>query len=156
MVIALQQPTADGLTDAVEALTLWQREGAPIQLHPGDLGWQWRFGADSLARALRVWSRDQEILAVGFVDLDVPTGGAGVIRMGIAPSADQDEDLARVLVNDLEDPSRGLLSAGTAIVEARFGQAVRSLLNARGWVDDEPWTPLCRIWPSPSSTAVCG
>ena len=65
MVIALQQPTADGLTDAVEALTLWQHEGAPIQLHPGDLGWQWRFGADSLARALRVWSRDQEILAVG-------------------------------------------------------------------------------------------
>jgi ribosomal protein S18 acetylase RimI-like enzyme len=149
MVIALQQPTADGLTDAVEALTLWQREGAPIQLHPGDLGWQWRFGADSLARALRVWSRDQEILAVGFVDLDVPTGGAGVIRMGIAPSADQDEDLARVLVNDLEDPSRGLLSAGTAIVEARFGQAVRSLLNARGWVDDEPWTPLYRNLAEP-------
>ena len=149
MVIALRQPTADGLTDAVEALTLWQREGAPIQLHPGDLGWQWRFGADSLARALRVWSRDQEILAVGFVDRDLPTGGAAVIRMGVAPGADQDEDLARVLVNDVEDPSRGVLSAGTAIVEARFGQAFRSLLNARGWVDDEPWTPLYRKLAGP-------
>jgi GNAT superfamily N-acetyltransferase len=149
MVIALQQPAADGLTDVVEALTLWQREGAPIQLHPGDLGWQWRFGADSLARALRVWSRDQEILAVGFVDRDLPTGGPGVIRMGVAPGADQDEDLARVLVHDLEDPSRGVLSAGTAIVEARFGQAFRTLLNARGWVDDEPWTPLYRHLAEP-------
>ena len=149
MVIALQQPTADGLTHAVEALTSWQRECAPIQLHPGDLGWQWRFGADSLARALRVWSRDQEILAVGFMDLDVPDGGAGVIRMGIAPGADQDEDLAHVLVNDLEDPSRGVLSAGTAIVEARFGQAFRAVLNARGWVDDEPWTPLYRHLAAP-------
>jgi ribosomal protein S18 acetylase RimI-like enzyme len=149
LVIALQQPTADGLTNVVETLTLWQHEGAPIQLHPGDLGWQWRFGADSLARALRVWSRDQEILAVGFVDLDLPSGGTGVIRMGVAPSADQDEDLARVLVNDLEDPSRGVLSAGTAIVEARFGQAFRSLLNARGWVDDEPWTPLYRNLAEP-------
>jgi len=149
MAIALKQPTADELADAVEALASWQREGAPVQLHPGDLGWHWRFGADSLARALRVWSRDHKILAVGFVDLDVPAGGEGVIRMGVAPGADQDDDLARVLVDDMEDPSRGVLPAGTAIVEARFGQAFRSLLTARGWVDDKPWTPLQRNLAEP-------
>lgn len=118
-------------------LASWQRDGLPVQLHPGDLGWQWRFGADVLADSLRVWSRDEEAVAIGFVDHDV-------VRMALAPSVDQHDDVARALVRDLEDPSTGVLSAGGATVEARFGQAFRSLLDAHGWLPDEPWTPLHR------------
>ena len=126
------------------ALASWQRDGIPVQLHPGDLGWQWRFGADVLADSLRVWSRDEEIVAIGFVDRDVLVDEAAVVRMALAPSVDQNDDVARVLVRDLEDSSTGVLPAGSATVEARFGQAFRSLLDAHGWLPDEPWTPLHR------------
>lgn len=37
-----------------------------------------------------------------------------------------------------------MLPAGPAAVEARSGHAFRSLLEARGWLPDEPWTPLHR------------
>jgi GNAT superfamily N-acetyltransferase len=137
MPITVQTATTNGLEAVVLALASWQRDGLPVQLHPGDLGWQWRFGADVLADSLRIWSRDEEIVAIGFVDHDV-------IRMALAPSVDQQEDVARVLVRDLEDPATGVLPAGSATVEARFGQAFRSLLDSGGWLPDEPWTPLRR------------
>ncbi|HEX8094913.1 hypothetical protein [Jatrophihabitans sp.] len=130
MQMTVQTPTANGLEPVVMALASWQRDGLPVQLHPGDLGWQWRFGADALADSLRVWSRDEEIVAIGLVD-------HGVIRMALAPSVNEDEDVARVLVRDLEDSSTGVLPAGSA-VEARFGQALRSLLDAHGWLPDGP------------------
>ncbi|MFB7450528.1 hypothetical protein [Streptomyces sp. NPDC056194] len=44
MTIALGTPGTDGLDSAVVALREWQYEGAPAQLHPGDLGWYWRAG----------------------------------------------------------------------------------------------------------------
>lgn len=144
MRITVQTPTTNGLGSVVMALASWQRDGIPVQLHPGDLGWQWRFGADVLADSLRVWSRDEEIVAIGFVDRAVVVDEAAVIRMALAPSVDQNDDVARVLVRDLEDSSTGLLPAGSATVEARFGQAFRSLLEAHGWLPDEPWTPLHR------------
>jgi len=114
-----------------------------VQLHPGDLGWHWRFGADSLAGDLRVWRRDGQLVAVGLVD------GAGLIRMAIAPMADQDDQLAVQLRTDLSDPTRGALPAGSAIVEARFGTAIRGLLTDSGWAADEPWTPLRRDLSEP-------
>lgn len=144
MRITVQTPTTNGLGSVVSALASWQRDGTPVQLHPGDLGWQWRCGADVLADSLRVWSQDDEIVAIGFVDRDVPVDEAVVIRMALAPSVDQNDDVARVLVRDLEDPSTGVLPAGNATVEARFGQAFQSLLDAHGWLPDEPWTPLHR------------
>lgn len=144
MRITVQTPTTDGLGSVVMTLASWQHDGMPVQLHPGDLGWQWRFGADVLADSLRVWSRDEEIVAVGFVDRDVPVNEVAVIRMALAPTVDQDEDVARVIVRDLEDSSAGVLRAGSVAVEARFGQAFRSLLDAHGWLPDEPWTPLHR------------
>ena len=91
---------------------------------------------------------DQEIAAVGSVDRDVPVGEVAVIRMALVPTVDQDEDVARVLARDLEDPT-GILRAGSAAVEARFGQAFQSLLDARGWLPDEPWTPLHRDLTQP-------
>lgn len=47
----LSQPDIDGLSDAVGALREWQHDRAPMQLHPGDLGWLWRFGAAATAAA---------------------------------------------------------------------------------------------------------
>jgi len=133
----MRTATTNGLGAVVMALASWQRDGLPVQLHPGDLGWQERFGADVLADSLRIWSRDEEIVAIGLVDGDV-------IRMALAPSVDQQDDVARVLVRDLEDSSTGVLPVGGATVEARFGQAFRSLLTSSGWQPDEPWTPLRR------------
>lgn len=75
MSITLQLATPDSLGEIVEAVAVWQHDGGPVQLHPGDLGWHWRLGAQELAEALRVWRRDGQILAVGLVD------GVGLIRM---------------------------------------------------------------------------
>ena len=47
------RPTTD-LPDIIDTVSFWQREGLPVQVHPGDLGWYQRFGADALASALRV------------------------------------------------------------------------------------------------------
>jgi GNAT superfamily N-acetyltransferase len=125
------------------AVAAWQQDGVPVQLHPGDLGWHWRFGAEELAGAVRMWRRDGQIVAVGLID-------SGLIRMAIAPSAERDDALAAELLADLSDPGRnGVLPADTQVVEARFGAAFRDLLRERGWVPDEPWTPLCRDLTEP-------
>lgn len=138
MSVTLELATPDSLGEVTEAVATWQEKGGPVQLHPGDLGWHWRLGAEELAGAVRVWSRAGQILAVGVVD-------GGVIRLALAPSVDQDAEFAAELLADLSDPARrGLPPADTGIVEARFGAALRSLLRESGWVADEPWTPLCR------------
>ena len=138
MPVQMSTPTVDQLDALVADLSSWQQDGLPVQLHPGDLGWAWRFGAGPLAEALRVWTAGRRTMAIGFVD------DASLIRMAIAPEADQDDDLAQVLVGDLEDPTRCRLHGDEVVVEARFGTAFRSLLRSRGWVDGEPWTPLVR------------
>jgi hypothetical protein len=38
----LGKPGLDGLSETVGVLREWQDEGIPVQLHPGDLGWQCR------------------------------------------------------------------------------------------------------------------
>jgi GNAT superfamily N-acetyltransferase len=142
--MSVRTPTTDGLGSVLTTLASWQRDNFPVQLHPGDLGWQWRHGADALADSLRVWCRDEEIVAIGFVDLNAPGDGPTVIRMAVAPPVDQDDEVARALVRDLEDASTGVLPEASATVEARCGQAFRSLLDVHGWRLDEPWTPLRR------------
>ncbi len=139
----LSTPTPDQLGALVADLSSWQQDGLPIQLHPGDLGWQWRFGSTVLAEALRVWIADDTTMAIGFIN------EASLIRMAIAPSADHDEALAQALVRDLEDPARGILDGHKLIVEARFGTAFRSLLYSHGWVDDDLWRPLVRDLSGP-------
>ncbi len=104
----LSTPTPDQLGAVVEDLASWQQDGLPVQLHSGDLGWHWRFGASKLAEALRVWTVDDTTLAIGFLDK------SSLIRMAIAPAADDDEELAALLVHDLEDPTAGVLDAGQA------------------------------------------
>lgn len=138
MSIRFQQAQVVQLAEILRALGSWQHDGAPVQLHPGDLGWHWRFGAQAVAGALRVWRRDGDILAIGFLD------GVGLIRMGIGPASGDDAELATRVVDDLSDPAVPVLPAGEAVIEARAGAALRAELDARGWVADEPWIPLHR------------
>lgn len=139
----LSTPTPDQLDDLVADLTSWQEDGRPVQLHPGDLGWAWRFGSDALARALRVWTVGGRRLAIGFVD------EVALVRMAVAPAADEDERLAEALGRDVADPARGVLGEGPVTVEARFGRAFRARLRASGWVDGDAWTPLVRDLSDP-------
>jgi ribosomal protein S18 acetylase RimI-like enzyme len=134
----LSTPGADGLCEAVGVLREWQFDGAPMQLHPGDLGWYWRFGAEATAAAVRIWRRDGQILAVGLLD------GPALVRLAIAPEAQHDEELAQQMVADVTRPERGVLPRGQASIEARFGAVFQGLLLDAGWDADEPWTPLQR------------
>src|SRR5690242_10070103 len=143
MLIDRSTPTPDQLEGVLGDLASWQQEGQPVQLHPGDLGWAWRFGSAALAQALRVWTADGTRLAIGFLD------ESALIRMAIAPAADDDDHLARALVRDLADPGRGVLGEGRIVVEARFSRAFRSRLRASGGVDGDRWTPLVRDLSDP-------
>jgi GNAT superfamily N-acetyltransferase len=143
MAIVLSTPGVDGLSEAVGALREWQHEGAPMQLHPGDLGWFYRFGVEATAAAIRTWSREGQILAVGLLD------GPQLLRATIAPDAHQDLELAHEMAEDITEPERGVLKAGRANVEAPPGALVRDLLFDIGWQLDEPWTPLRRELTAP-------
>lgn len=143
MSIELETPDRAGLADAVAALARWQDDAAPFQLHPGDLGWLWRFGVEAAAATTRVWRRDGVVVAVGELD------GHALVRLGIAPEAQHDEELARRLAEDLGDPGRGVLGAGAVAVEAPPGALLRDLLAAEGWLPDESWTPLRRRLADP-------
>jgi len=126
----------DGLSEVVGVLREWQYDGAPMQLHPGDLGWFWQFGAEATAAAVRTWIRDGQILAVGLLD------GPTLLRLTLAPDAQRDEELAHQLVEDVTEPERGVLPAGKVNVEAPQGALIQDLLFEAGWNADEPWTPL--------------
>lgn len=136
MAVELSTPDVGRLDAVVDALRGWQRDAAPMQLHPGDLGWSWRFGADATAAALRTWTGGDDILAVGFLD------GPDVVRMTVAPEVWRDDELARRVVADLSDPGRGVLPAGKVSVESPDGTRVQELLDEVGWSAGEPWSPL--------------
>jgi hypothetical protein len=141
--IVLSKPGVGGLSETVRALREWQYDGAPMQLHPGDLGWHWRFGAEATAAAVRTWGRDGRILAVGLLD------SPKLLRLAIAPDAEHDGELAQQMVADVTQPGRGVLSQGSVYIEARFGALFQGLLFDDGWSADEPWTPLSRDLTEP-------
>ncbi|MFJ6673948.1 GNAT family N-acetyltransferase [Actinosynnema sp. NPDC091369] len=143
MAITVAEPGVDGWGAAVAALRAWQHEGAPMQLHPGDLGWFRRFGAEATAAAVRTWSRDGRVLAVGLLD------GPGLVRLTTAPDVRRDEELARRLAEDVASPERGVLPAGEVAVEAPADALVRDVLAGDGWHAGEPWTPLRRDLAEP-------
>ncbi|MFD4674848.1 GNAT family N-acetyltransferase [Lentzea sp. NPDC058450] len=126
------------LDEAVKALREWQSDDSPFQLHPGDVGWYWRFGLEATAEAVRTWSVDGRIAAVGLLD------GADLLRFTIAPDLRQDSELAARLADDICTPERGVLPSGTVYVESPRGTRFQEVLFARGWQSDEPWTPLRR------------
>ncbi|HVX42284.1 MAG TPA: GNAT family N-acetyltransferase [Mycobacteriales bacterium] len=143
MGIELDTPRVDELDRAVSALRDWQYEGAAMQLHPGDLGWFWRFGAETAAGAVRIWSRNGRIVAVGLLD------GRDLLRLTTAPDARRDSELAQQLAADVADPARGILPEGRANVEAPMDALLQDVLAERGWMPAEPWTPLSRDLADP-------
>ena len=147
MAVALSTPQVDELGSVVRALREWQQDALPIQLHPGDLGWFWRFGPEALAAALRVWRSNGEIVACGLLD------GPDVFRMTVAPHLWRDEELAYRVVTDLSRPECGVLPAGKVAVEAPDGSLVKELLPGAGWSVSDPWTPLRRDLSAPVEEA---
>lgn len=136
--IELETPTIGDLEAIIDALRQWQSDNAPFQLHPGDIGCAWRLGEDETAAALRTWTSDGRIVAIGFLD------GADLLRLTVAPDRYSDNDLAGRLVDDLGNPDRGVLPSGDAYVEAPTGLLVRDRLAEFGWTIGDPWTPLAR------------
>src|SRR4051794_16338047 len=114
-----------------------------MQLHPGDVGWFWRFGAQRTAAALRTWSRDDRVVALGL--LDEPN----LLRMTTDPDRRHDDELTDRLVADLGDPARGVLPSGSVSVEAPMDALLQETLLRAGWVPDEQWTPLRRDLSEP-------
>jgi GNAT superfamily N-acetyltransferase len=143
MTIALGRPQPHDLADVLAVLRDWQHEGAPMQLHPGDLGWYQRFGADEAAASVRTWARDGRTLAVGLLD------GPDLLRLTTAPDARRDRDLATRMADDITDPARGVLPAGEANVEAPVDSVLQDVLPEHGWLTGEPWTPLRRDLADP-------
>jgi GNAT superfamily N-acetyltransferase len=143
MAIVLGTPSVPELRDAVDVLRQWQDDAAPMQLHPGDLGWYWRFGAEATAAAVRTWSRDGDTLAIGLLD------DAVSLRLTIAPDAARDGELAQQVVDDVSHPERGALPSGKVSVEAPMDALARALLRRRGWTPGAPWTPLRRDLTEP-------
>jgi GNAT superfamily N-acetyltransferase len=141
--IELSTPDVGQLGDVVRALRDWQRDAAPVQLHPGDLGWYWQFGGEAMAAAVRTWSRDGQLVAIGFLD------GPEVLRMTVAPWVWREVELARQVVADVSEPQRGVLPAGKVSAEAPDGTRVQDLFCEIGWSAGEPWTPLRRDLAGP-------
>lgn len=138
MSIVLSTPDPGDLDEVVRALAEWRREGIPMQLHPGDVGFYWQFGPEKTAASLRTWRRHGQILGVGLID------GPDLVRMAVAPEAQDDDALARRMAEDVTRPERGVLGAGTANVEALWGGRFRDVLQTNGWEPDEPWIPMVR------------
>lgn len=143
MAIGLTTPEIDDLGAVVRALREWQSDEGPTQLHPGDLGWFWRFGAERTAAATRIWRRDGEIVAVGM--LDEPD----LIRLAFAPEARRDEELAQRLAEDVSTPDTGVLIEGKVYVEAPMDALLQEVLGKEGWGTAEPWVPLRRDLSEP-------
>lgn len=139
MEMTVHTPAVDELHEVVEVLGSWQDDSAPMQLHPGDLGWFWRQGPAATAAAVRCWRRAGQLVAIGLLD------GSTVFRLTVAPDVHRHAELARRLVADLTDPARGVLPAGAVSVEAPTGTLVHDLLSEVGWQLGESWTPLQRL-----------
>lgn len=143
MTIALATPDLDGLLEAVRQLASWQRSGEPLQLHPGDIGWFRRLGAEKTTDAVRTWSAHGTIVAVGLLD------GADLLRVTTAPELRQDAALAAAMVGDIVRPERGVLPAGDASIEVPTGSRLDVRLADAGWSVGEAWTPLERDLAAP-------
>ncbi|MFI9817642.1 GNAT family N-acetyltransferase [Saccharothrix variisporea] len=139
--MAIVVGTPDDLDQVVGVLREWQAEGAPMQLHPGDVGWYRRFGART--GAVRTWSRGGRVLAVGLLD------GPTLLRLTAAPDVWQDDELARRMSEDITEPDRGVLPAGEVAVESPVGLLLEDHLSEAGWTAGEPWTPLRRDLTDP-------
>lgn len=136
MDLTLRIPAPEELPSVVAALASFQQEGVSVQLHPGDVGWNQMFGADRVAAALRVWEYDGEPLAIGLLDDDTSDDPA-VLRLGVSSVVADDEQVATEFADQLTHTD--VLGQGPAVVEVRYGAALRHALQEHGWSDDAPW-----------------
>ncbi|MFJ9695544.1 GNAT family N-acetyltransferase [Kitasatospora sp. NPDC101183] len=134
MTIRTSTPTIDELPSLLRALAAWQHDDRTAQLHPGDLGWYWRFGTRRTAESLRTWSRSGVLLAVGLLD------GPDVLRLEIAPEALHDDELTLRLAEGAAD---------VASVATPADAPLRDQLLRDGWEPGEAWTPLRRDLTAP-------
>lgn len=139
----LSQPLPSDLARIHDAVASWQSDGAPIRLHPGDLGWFALRGAVATAEALRLWSTGEQIVAVSLLD------GPQLLRFAMDPTFVDDAGLAAQILTDVESAELGVLEPGAAAIEERGMPALDEALSAAGWNLDEPWTPLMRDLGSP-------
>lgn len=143
MAITLTIPAPVHLEQVIGTLRTWRREEGPFHLHPGDLGWHHLRGAEATAAHLRLWRRDDQLVAVGLLD------GADLLRTAVEPALAADEELARTLAESLAEPEHGVLPEGQVYVEAHSALGLRTGLLRRGWSEGEPWFPLCRDLTAP-------
>ena len=143
MTTDLSTANVDDLGVLLATLGEWQRDDLPLQLHPGDVAWYWRFGAETTAASLRTWHRDGRLVALGLLD------GPRMLRVAFAPGGAGDAELARRMAQDIALPERDVLPAGEATLEVPTGALVHEALGEYGWQVDEPWTPLRRDLAEP-------
>lgn len=143
MRIIRSTPESATLTRLADALASWQSDDAAIQLHPGDLGWFSGVGAEKTAAAIRLWSIEGRIVAIGLLD------GPTTLRMAMDPDMLADRRVAEQIAIDLDTPAIGVLPAGPVAVEARgMKQLTRCLLD-RGWAHGEQWSTFRWIFSEP-------
>src|SRR5690606_4504883 len=142
MTIVTSSPGVADLPGALEALRAWQHDGA-VQLHPGDVGWFWRFGTEATAAAVRTWRRDGAVVAFGLLD------GPRLLRVTTAPDLRDDEVLARRIADDVARPEHGVLPTGAVDVEVPPGAVLGDVLADLGWGAGETMTPLRRDLTGP-------
>lgn len=116
----------------------WQDDDGPLHLHPGDLGWYSLRGSAATAAATRAWSDGDTIVAIALLD------GPDLLRFAVDPARCQDASLASRIAADVDDPTSGVFEPGSTTIEARGAAALAEELARRGWLPDDPWTPLRR------------
>ncbi len=132
-------PSLADLPTLLPALAAWQRDDAALQLHPGDLGWQQRLGAEALVASMRTWHRDGALVALGMLD-------GPVLRIAFEPYLQVDVALAETVADDLADVDA---LADASSIEASTDAVLHDVLAARGWAPDEVWQPLRRDLAEP-------
>lgn len=126
MTVTLTRPLVEDLPRVVAALASFQTEDeGAAQLHPGEIGWNQKDGAEALQKAMRVWERDGEPIVIGM-------GDGAVVRLAVSPTVANDEAVATSIADDLADE-------GVGSAEVRYGPELRRTLHARGWTDGEAW-----------------
>lgn len=139
-------PRADELAEVLEVLASWQIDDTAMQLHPGDIGWEQRRGVERTARAVRVWRRDGHPFAIGMFE---EPGGEALLRLAIAPRAQQDTELTHSLTQELAARGSGARFPQGMILELPTGVLLRDQLDQAGWLTDEEWTMLQRDLAAP-------
>ena len=139
MVVNLSVPGTDDLTPIGHTLREWQSDADPVQLHPGDVGWYWRFG--ELARRLvaDLTTPEHGVLPHGEVNVEAPPDALVKDLLTAGGWADDEPfvPLQRDLAGPVEDPGVRIETVGPDRVSERT--AVHRASFDRSTFTDERW-----------------